>query len=33
MRKLQDDWIAETGDKGNIMEDPVEIYQNYFKKG
>jgi hypothetical protein len=31
-RKLLDDWVVETGDKGNIMEDPVEIYQNYFKK-
>jgi hypothetical protein len=32
MRKLVDDWIIETGDKGNIMEDPVEIYRDYFKK-
>ena len=32
MRKLIDDWIAETGDKGALMEDPVEIYQSYFAK-
>jgi arylsulfatase A-like enzyme len=32
MRKLVDDWIVEMGDKGNIMEDPVEIYRDYFKK-
>src|SRR3954454_2358569 len=25
MRKLVDNWISETGDKGNLMEDPVEF--------
>lgn len=29
MRRMVDDWIVETGDKGNLMEDPVEIYR-YF---
>jgi N-sulfoglucosamine sulfohydrolase len=32
MRKTLDKWIAETGDKGYIMEDPVEIYSSYFGK-
>jgi arylsulfatase A-like enzyme len=32
LRKLVDDWIVETGDKGNLMEDPVAIYQSYFGK-
>jgi hypothetical protein len=31
MRKLVDDWIAETNDKGNIMENPVDIYESYFR--
>jgi N-sulfoglucosamine sulfohydrolase len=30
MRKTLDAWIAETGDKGYIMEDPVEIHGSYF---
>ncbi len=32
MRGMVDNWISETGDKGNLMEDPVEIYESYFKK-
>jgi N-sulfoglucosamine sulfohydrolase len=31
MRKLVDDWIAETNDQGYIMEDPVPVHQEYFK--
>ena len=33
MRALLDDWIVQTADKGNVMEDPVEIYRDYFKQG
>ncbi|HYO81959.1 MAG TPA: sulfatase [Bryobacteraceae bacterium] len=32
MRTLLENWIAETHDQGAIMEDPVEIHQNYFKR-
>jgi hypothetical protein len=32
MRKLLDNWIAETGDKGDVMENPVDIYESYFGK-
>jgi arylsulfatase A-like enzyme len=31
MRDLLDKWIADTGDKGYIMEDPIAIYEQYFK--
>jgi arylsulfatase A-like enzyme len=31
MRGMVDNWIVETGDKGNLMEDPVEIYADFFK--
>jgi N-sulfoglucosamine sulfohydrolase len=31
MRALVDHWIAETGDKGVMMEDPVPVYEDYFK--
>jgi hypothetical protein len=31
MRTLLDNWVAETADKGTQMEDPVEIYNSYFK--
>ena len=30
MRKTLDDWLSETGDKGEIMENPVDVYQSYF---
>ena len=34
MRKTLDDWLAETGDKGEVMENPVDVYESYFgKKG
>lgn len=33
MRKLVDDWIIETRDQGNIMEDPVKICESYFRTG
>ena len=32
MRKLLDGWLAEVGDKGEIMENPLDIYGSYFKK-
>lgn len=32
MRRTLDDWLADTGDKGEVMENPVDIYQSYFKK-
>jgi uncharacterized sulfatase len=32
MRKLLDDWVAEVGDKGEIMENPLDIHGSYFKK-
>jgi arylsulfatase A-like enzyme len=32
MRKLLDNWIADTGDKGDVMENPVDIYESYFAK-
>jgi arylsulfatase A-like enzyme len=32
MRKLLDEWIAEVGDKGEIMENPLDIYGSYFGK-
>ena len=32
MRKLLDNWIAEIGDKGDQMENPIHIYQSYFGK-
>jgi arylsulfatase A-like enzyme len=32
MRKLVDDWMVETRDRGGVMEDPVAIYESYFKK-
>lgn len=31
MRRLLDKVLAETGDAGAVMENPVDIYQNYFK--
>jgi arylsulfatase A-like enzyme len=31
MRKLVDDWIVQTADKGNMMENPVDIYESYFR--
>ncbi len=31
MRGMVDNWVAETGDKGYIMEDPVEIYADFYK--
>jgi N-sulfoglucosamine sulfohydrolase len=31
MRKLLDNWIAETRDQGYLMEDPVPVYEQYFK--
>jgi uncharacterized sulfatase len=31
MRKLLDEWIEQTGDQGRIMEDPVPIYEDYFR--
>lgn len=32
MRRTLDSWIAEVGDQGAVMEDPVEIYESYFSK-
>jgi arylsulfatase A-like enzyme len=32
MSKLLDQWIADTGDHGRFMEDPVPVYRDYFKK-
>jgi arylsulfatase A-like enzyme len=32
MRKLVDDWIAETKDQGAVMEDPVRIHEDYFRE-
>ena len=32
MRKLLDGWLAEVGDKGETMENPLDIYGSYFKK-
>ncbi|MCU0247020.1 MAG: sulfatase [Bryobacter sp.] len=32
MRKLLDDWVRESGDRGATLEDPLPIYQDYFKK-
>jgi arylsulfatase A-like enzyme len=31
MRALVDKWIVETHDQGYIMEDPVPVYESYFK--
>jgi arylsulfatase A-like enzyme len=33
MRKLVDDWVESSGDKGASMEDPVLIHDSYFGKG
>jgi arylsulfatase A-like enzyme len=33
MRGMLDNWVRETSDQGYIMEDPVEIYRSYYKKG
>jgi hypothetical protein len=30
MRKTLDNWLAETGDKGEVMENPVDVYESYF---
>lgn len=30
MRTLLDNWVSETRDQGYIMENPVEVYENYF---
>src|SRR5574340_465956 len=32
MRQQLDTWLRETGDRGELMEDPVAIYESYFKK-
>lgn len=32
MRGMVDKWITETGDQGYKMEDPVEIYRDFFKQ-
>ncbi len=32
MRKLVDNWIEETRDQGYIMEDPVPVHEQYFKR-
>ena len=31
MRSDLDKWIIETGDRGAIMEDPVVVYNDFFK--
>ena len=32
MRRRVDEWIVETGDQGHLMEDPVPIYADFFRK-
>ena len=32
MRKLLDNWLADVGDKGDVMENPIDIYQSYYGK-
>lgn len=32
MRALVDGWIRETGDRGAVLEDPVAVYADYYKK-
>lgn len=32
MRGLLEGWIKDTGDQGRVMEDPLPVYQQYFKK-
>jgi len=32
MRRMLDEWVQQSGDKGNLMEDPVEIYNDFFKR-
>ena len=29
LRNLVDKWVAESGDKGGVMEDPLDIYRGY----